>query len=159
MTVVSDTSPLNYLVQIGAIEILFQLFESINIPGAVRDELLAIRAPAATQDWIANPPAGMIIHDLSFTSDPTLARIHAGEREAIQLAERLGADLTLLDDRMAREIALARGIPVAGTLAVLDEAGTRGMVHIPTSVHRLRNTSFRARPALYDWLLDRHPAA
>lgn len=31
MTVVSNTSPLNYLVQIGAIEILFQLFEYINI--------------------------------------------------------------------------------------------------------------------------------
>lgn len=57
---------------------------------------------------------------------------------------------------MAREIALARGIPVAGTLAVLDEAGTRGIIDIPNSIHRLRQTTFRARPGLYTWLLDRH---
>ena len=40
MTVVLDTSSLNYLILIGAEEILPHLFGSIYIPNAVRDELI-----------------------------------------------------------------------------------------------------------------------
>ena len=47
MIVVSDTSPLNYLVLIDLQHILPELFERILIPSAVRDELQSAGAPEA----------------------------------------------------------------------------------------------------------------
>ena len=41
IVVVADTSPINYLIQIGAIDLLAHFFEQIVIPKAVQKELLA----------------------------------------------------------------------------------------------------------------------
>ncbi|OLE50897.1 MAG: hypothetical protein AUG51_25690 [Acidobacteria bacterium 13_1_20CM_3_53_8] len=57
MTVVSDTSPINYLVLIDSVHILPDLFEQIVVPQAVRDELLAAGAPDKVKNWITNPQA------------------------------------------------------------------------------------------------------
>jgi len=45
MLVVADTSPLNYLVQIGAVEVLRFLYGRVVIPVEVRTELMAADAP------------------------------------------------------------------------------------------------------------------
>ena len=39
MTVVSDTSPLNYLVLVGSLELLKALFGTVAVPAAVLSEL------------------------------------------------------------------------------------------------------------------------
>src|SRR5258705_7980536 len=54
--IVSDASPLNYLVLIEAVEILPSLFASITIPAAVKEELSHPNAPSAVKSWIASPP-------------------------------------------------------------------------------------------------------
>jgi predicted nucleic acid-binding protein len=59
MQVVSDTGPLNYLVQIDAIEILQSLFGTIVVPEAVRDELSHPRAPATVRAWIEGVRLGL----------------------------------------------------------------------------------------------------
>ena len=46
MIIVSDTSPLNYLVLIGNVEVLPQLFGQIIIPQAVFDKLSHTKTPA-----------------------------------------------------------------------------------------------------------------
>jgi predicted nucleic acid-binding protein len=45
MIIVSDTSPINYLILIGQIDLLPQLFEQIIIPQAVYNELSDSLAP------------------------------------------------------------------------------------------------------------------
>ena len=60
--VVADTGPLNYLVLIGAIEIIPRICETVLIPAAVRDELSHSRAPQLVRDWIAHPPAWLGVH-------------------------------------------------------------------------------------------------
>lgn len=57
MIVVADTSPINYLLLIGKIDLLPQLFGQIIIPDVVRDEMLDPLAPPALQEWMASPPA------------------------------------------------------------------------------------------------------
>ena len=61
MQVVADTGPINYLVQIGAIDVLPKLFARIIIPTLVYNELNRPRAPAAVRDWIARIPAWLTI--------------------------------------------------------------------------------------------------
>ena len=59
--VVSDTSPLNYLVLIGQAALLPSLFEKVFVPQAVLEELKHIAAPEDVQRWIAAPPAWLEI--------------------------------------------------------------------------------------------------
>ena len=54
-------------------------------------------------------------------------RLHAGERDAIALAQNLEADLVILDEKAARKVAKERGLQVTGLVGILDEAATRGM--------------------------------
>lgn len=56
MIVVCDTSPICYLLLIDSIELLPQLYEQIIIPEAVRNEMIADKAPIALQAWIVQPP-------------------------------------------------------------------------------------------------------
>lgn len=156
MIVVSDTSPLNYLVLINAVDLLPQLFGTISIPSAVRDELSDLVTTDPVRTWVTQSPDWLHVEHIELDSDAALNALHQGEREAILLAERHDADLIILDEQAARTVASQRGLHVTGTLGVLNEAGAQGLVDIPEAVDRLRQTSFRAAPSLYKWLLDQH---
>lgn len=56
-TIVSDTSPINYLVVIGEINLLRKLFDQILIPPAVYAELQDPRTPPEVYAWAADLPA------------------------------------------------------------------------------------------------------
>jgi predicted nucleic acid-binding protein len=64
------------------------------------------------------------------------------------LAQETGADLVLIDERAGRREAARRGLSVAGTLAVLDEAAQRGLLDFDFAITRLRQTNFRLSPAI-----------
>lgn len=68
-----------------------------------------------------------------------------GEREAISLAQEMKADAVLLDDRDAVKEAKGRGLTVLGTLALLDEAASRGLIpDLHATLERLvKETNFR----------------
>ncbi len=66
------------------------------------------------------------MHDRVFV-DQLPSKLHLGEREAIALAKDQGAAL-LVDEREARREALRHGISVMGSLRVLSEAKTRGII-------------------------------
>ncbi len=56
MIIVSDTSPINYLVLIQEIELLPKLFGEVVIPQAVLDELKQTRTLEAVKNWIDSKP-------------------------------------------------------------------------------------------------------
>jgi len=56
MIVISDTSPLRYLVETGLVHILETLFGKVLIPQAVFDELQHPKTPQKVKDWISDPP-------------------------------------------------------------------------------------------------------
>ena len=98
MIVISDTTPLNYLILIDRAIILNQLYEVVVIPQAVLDELLVVGAPEVVRQWILNRPEWIKVENDFLTGSIEMKEIEAGEREAILLAEHLKADLVLLDD-------------------------------------------------------------
>ena len=56
MTVFADTSPLNYLILIGEVQVLPRLFGEVIIPTAVMTELFHPKAPAADAKWAVALP-------------------------------------------------------------------------------------------------------
>jgi predicted nucleic acid-binding protein len=146
MIVVADTSPINYLVLIDQIDLLEQLYTRILIPSAVLAELKHPVAPRAVREWAINSPKWLEIQNPK--TSVTLAQLDIGESEAIALAVEIHADFVLIDDLTGRQEAIRRGLKVAGTLSVLDEADLAGLVVFDDAVSELRKTSFRVSPAV-----------
>lgn len=140
MIVLSDTSPLNYLILIGHVEILPAIFGELFIPQAVADELGDRRAPEAVRQWMASQPAWRHVRSVTLV-DATIP-LGQGEREAICLAIELRADLLLADDRLARVHAVRLGLRVAGTLSVLEAAASRNLLDFSAAIAKLRQTNF-----------------
>ena len=152
MIVVSDTTPLNYLILIGQAHLLHELYGRVALPRAVYRELQRENTPEDVRVWVTTHPEWLEVHPVG-EPDSTLS-LGLGEREAITLARQLRADLILLDDRKARRVAREHGLTVTGTLAVLATAAERGLVELPAAISRLRQTTFRAPADLIQLLLD-----
>ena len=151
--VISDTSPINYLIQIGHADLLPGLFERVALPRAVQAELSTAGASLLVRSWIAAPPAWLEIHDT--TGLPQVSGLDDGETAAIALAESLRAFLLLMDERKGVIAAERKGLRVTGTLGVLDLAADRGLIDFAESIHRLESTNFRRPRALLDTLLHK----
>jgi predicted nucleic acid-binding protein len=141
MVVVADTSPINYLVLITQIDLLEHLYGRILIPPAVLAELKHPVAPKSVRDWAGNTPKWVEV--LSPKSSLILPQLDLGESEAISLATEVHAEVVLIDEQAGRQEALRRGLKVAGTLSVLDEADQAGLVVFDNVIAELRKTSFR----------------
>jgi predicted nucleic acid-binding protein len=159
MAVVSDTSPLCYLVLIDLINLLPELYGKVIIPPAVLNELFVPQAPEAVQIWIAQPPVWIEVKSIENPPDVELTQLDLGELEAIALAEHIGADLIILDDRDARQLAMARGLNVIGLLGVLGVAAQQNLMNFSVALERLQQTTFRASPVLIESLLKRFQAS
>lgn len=100
--VVSNTSPLLYLHQVGHIDLLRELYGRIRIPSAVRAELQAgaergVSVPdLSALGWIDE----QVMPDRILL--PVVIDLGAGEAEAIALALSSPGSLLILDDRQGR---------------------------------------------------------
>lgn len=155
MIVVSDTTPLRYLIEIEATEILPNLFGQIAIPVAVSEELQHLKTPPKIKAWIQSPPDWLEIR----SADPSLflpsIPLDHGETEAISLAIELNADAILMDERAGRSEAARVGLLIFPTLIILETAGSRGLLDLHEAIDRLSKTSFRASPKLLREFLER----
>lgn len=154
MIVISDTTPLNYLILIDRASILNALFEIVVIPQAVLDEMTATKTPQVVRQWILQRPSWIAVRTVSQAKNIGMEQIEAGEREAILLAEDLKADLVLLDDLRARQIAKTRGLNIVGTLGILGAASRRGLIDLQTTIEALEETNFRVSEKLIAQLFD-----
>jgi predicted nucleic acid-binding protein len=154
--VVSNTSPLNYLVQIGAVDLLWDLRREIHVPRMVITELLDPAAPQAVREWAENLPDWLIVHEDEALVEPGVDHLHRGEAEAISVALRHAATLLLIDDLDGRLAARDAGLTVMGTLGVIDAAAVQGLTSFHQTLAALLATNFRAAPKLVGALLQRH---
>lgn len=153
MILVSDTSPLCYLVLIGAIDLVQTRFGEVTITQTVLHELQHPDSPPAVKAWALHLPSWVKVH-ADPPVDASLRNLEAGEQTAIALATLLAADLICLDDAAARSAALSRGLRVMGVLGFLKEAAELKFIDLPTAIEKLRKTNFRASPALLRQILS-----
>jgi predicted nucleic acid-binding protein len=142
--VVTNTSPLLYLHQLGLLELLPRLYERVVVPSPVVAELsdgasLGYDVPSpSTLPWalIEAPPGAAIL--------PIVTALGDGERAAIALAATRKSNLLLLDDSLARRHARLLGLTVTGTLGVVLRAKRES--HLPAVapvVDKLEHLGFR----------------
>lgn len=139
--VIADTSPLNYLILVEAVEILPRLYGRFTIPDVVFKELTDENAPSEVVAWAAMRPEWIEVQPAPVSEDPALE--DAGERAAILLAQRQPEVLLLIDEARGRMEAVRRGIPTAGTLGVLRAAALQDFIQLPSVLARLMTTNFR----------------
>ena len=84
MIVVSDTTPLNYLILIEAIEVLPAISGRLLAPSAVIGELSHPRSPDPVRQWASYPPEWLTVQDPA-RIDASL-KLGAGESAAISMA-------------------------------------------------------------------------
>jgi predicted nucleic acid-binding protein len=154
MIVVADSSPIHYLILIKEIDILTKMYGRVVIPMAVREELLHPSAPETVRLWLSQSPGWLEVRTPIATADAALAKLDSGERDAILLAAELHAEQLIVDEREGRREAERRGIPVIGTLGVLSEAATRGLLNLRAAVKLLEATNFYIAPEVLTRLLN-----
>lgn len=154
MIVVSDTSPISNLAVIGHLELLRQLYGNVLIPQAVREELRAFEAIGSTiasADWIEQ----RAVKNRRFV-ESLRTQLHPGEAEAIALAVEEAAELLVIDDQRAREIAAEFGLTRIGLLGALLEAKTNGLLEAvrPVLDALVTRAGFWVSHALYQRVIE-----
>lgn len=158
MQVITNNTPLRYVVDLAYETILQKLFAHLLVPSAVVQELQQAKTPARVRAWMAAPPAWIEIRQPVSRPDAALQRLGAGERETLLLAQELQADLVLLDDRDAHAEATRRGIATFGTLRLLEMAAERHLLDLATALTALGATTFYLDDTLVRDLLARDAA-
>ena len=145
--VICNTSPMQYLHQVGLLSILPALVGPVLIPPAVDAELamgrsLGLELPNPAQlDWVTiRRPT----HSLPVPTPPGLG---AGEAAVLALALECGDSVVILDDALARQAARSLGLRLTGTLGLLLDAKRAGLIVAITPVlDTLQSLRFRLAP-------------
>lgn len=139
MLVVSDTTPLNYLILIGEIPVLPRLYATVVLPRQVVAEMSHPRAPEPVRRWTESLPEWVLVRAADEGRFPAL-----DEGEAAALALAFDLDVPLLADELAtRTLAREVGVRTIGTLGILAEAHLSGLLDYEEAVVKLRATNVR----------------
>lgn len=151
---ISNTSPIQYLHQLGRLDLLPKFLGRVVLPPAVAGELaigrqrgVALPDPAALA-WVKfrapqTVPSALIVE----------SGLGRGEIEALALALELGG-LVVLDDGKARRVAARLRVPYTGTLGLLRRARQTGLIsQLAPELDRLAVLGFRFDRAFRDELL------
>lgn len=78
-----------------------------------------------------------------------------GEAETIILAEEINANLLIIDDYLAREIANLIGLKITGTLGILIRAKNKGLIQkVKPLIEKLIEAHFWIDQVLYHLVLE-----
>ena len=134
-TVLSNAGPLMALGKLNRLHLLSGLFDQVQIPRAVYDEVvteglvrgapeaLTVRLFWQRQQWpIIDVPEAL----LSAYAPPVV--LDPGETEVLALAQSLADPLLLLDDEVARAEARRLKLRLYGTLGILVQAYRGGVL-------------------------------
>jgi len=154
MKAIINATPLIALALIDHLHLLNEIFDEVIIPETVYDEVVQQGAgkpgaeKVASMDWaIARP-------EIQPGIDLQLFGLDAGETEVLLLARQMQPDWVIIDERLARRIALAMGLPLKGTMGLLLSAVQAGLLDKETAildVYRLLHLGIRISPALIAW--------
>lgn len=156
MKVVANSTPLIELSKIKRLDLLRDVYGSIIIPEEVYTEVVIDGAgkpgAAAVKEaqWIlcrsVDRNQVLILHNRTL--------LDLGECGAIVLAQEIDAEQVIIDDRVARRVAIARGLPIIGIVGVLLVAKARYIISdVKPILDNLRDHGTRISQRLYNQTL------
>jgi predicted nucleic acid-binding protein len=126
----------------------------VIIPPEVSSELRDGKRPQPVRTFIASLPPWLI--EQTPASIEAIPMLHPGEASAISLALEVHADLLLIDETLGRKAAAARGIHVAGTIGVVEQAADQGLLDLKEAFTAIKKTDFWISHELLDARLKVH---
>lgn len=149
MLVISDTSAITNLIQLGELDLLAALFDEIVIPASVYNELADYELQQAEIDkrnWI-------LVEEVTNQSavSALMPYLDMGEAEAIVLANEKQADVLIIDERKGRQVAEDHGLRIIGLLGILVRGKKRGHLPMlkPILDELIQTIGFRVSQQLY----------
>lgn len=153
--VVSDTSPLLNLALIDRLDFVRDQFSTVVVPEHVWSELMngedgVERLRSARDDGT--------IEIVSLEETPLFVEfrrnLDVGEAAALAYALEEDADLVLIDERDARQIARRHGLSMTGVVGILIRGSNEETVTLRTELDRLREAGFWISDELYETALE-----
>ena len=142
--IICNTSPLQYLHQIGVLPVLPDLVKTITVPPAVQEELNIGRRSGLSLpdlqslDWVT------VRRPSSSVALPMVTDLGPGEREVLALALETPDCVCVLDDAQARRLAITLQLHITGTLGILIDAKRAGIIpSVGPLLDRLHRLGFR----------------
>ncbi len=135
--VVSDACPIIFLAKLDRLALIQAVFPgTILLPASVQRELTQKTIPSAEQrrirDWLMHCRVETVRSSLF----PALA-LSLADRHVLTLAAKHPNAIILTDDSLMWRIALAEGLPVAGTLGLMIRAVRAKLVTQPDALHAI----------------------
>ena len=151
---VVNASPLILLGKIGRIDLLLGLCPQVVVPEGVAAEIRFGPVADPARVWIEGPGARMIAPVERVDSLVASWDLGAGESHVLTLCRKLPDAEAILDDRAARNCAMALGVRVRGTVAVIVLAKRKGFIaHVKPLLDSLLDEGIRLDTALVETAL------
>lgn len=144
-SIVCNTGPLIALERAGLLHLFGPLFGQVVIPTAVEREFLAGH-PTGTTFFEATASGLIQVSTMAMPLDPLLkSLLDEGEAAVIQLAQAMGINQVLIDERKGRKVARdIYGLRTLGTVRVLLEAKQSGLIDsILQPLESMRENGYR----------------
>lgn len=162
MRVISNTGPIIGLLSIGRVELLWQLFDGVVIPQAVKDELCADAQThqsevEAIERYIAEGKLTVYQIRNEQAVKELYGKLHFGELEVIIGAQECGIPLAVIDEIRARKMAAEFLVDTIGIMGILSLAKRRGLIeYVKPDVDRLRSSGYWISKELYHQFLEQN---
>jgi len=151
---ICDTSPIQYLHQLGLLQIVRTLGEQVLVPPAVVDELAVGRSFGVNLPDVESLGWVTVRRPISEAASPLVTHLGPGETEVLMLALEMQAAVAVLDDALARQTAETLGLQFTGTLGVLLDAKRAGLIaEVRPWLDQLNALQFRLAPHTYEAIL------
>lgn len=151
---VCNTSPIQYLHQLGQLDLLHALATAVFVPPTVVDEVSRGRALGIDLPDVAAAPWITIRAPQTPVRQHWQTNIGLGERDVLRLSLEIPGAVALIDDRTARRLAAGLNIPFKGTIGLLIDAKRAGLLtEVRPMLDRLDALGFRLAASTRDTAL------
>ena len=153
---VCDTSAIQYLHQLGILDILNKIAGKVYVPTAVVNELKigiinGVDLPVVTEIAWFN-----VIHPQGEKDVSLLSDMGPGETEVMMIALESDEIIAILDDGLARQRASLLEIDFTGTLGIMLDAKRLGLIeHIKPLLTKLNTLGFHLSTTTYRMILNK----